>query len=124
MSATDLFGLVVCVAVLLYLLYARYKRRAFHLPGGDGMAVTVGGFWCVFLLIWRLFDRPGIEKGSVGVQWGLFVTMVVAAVLALILSLCGIRCSFRRRRTVSGRLSPGPGIAAVSSNAMNAIARA
>lgn len=67
---------------VLYLLYARSQRRAFHLPGGDGWAVTIAGGWTLFLLVWRLFDRPGIEQGSVGVQWGLFVTMAVAAALA------------------------------------------
>jgi hypothetical protein len=67
---------------VLYLLYSRTQKKAFHLPGGDGWAVTIAGFWCVFLLVWRLFDRPDIEQGSVGVQWGLFVTMAVAGALA------------------------------------------
>jgi hypothetical protein len=75
---------VLCVGgAVLYLLYARSQRRAFHLPGGDGWAVTIAGAWTLFLLIWRLFDRPGVEQGSVGVQWGLFATMLVAIALLL-----------------------------------------
>jgi hypothetical protein len=74
-------AILVVAGSVLYLLYARSQKRAFHLPGGDGWAVTVAGGWALFLLGWRLFDRPGVEKGSVGVQWGLFVTMLVAAAL-------------------------------------------
>lgn len=75
-------AVLVVAGAVGYLLYARSQRRAFHLPGGDGWAVTIAGGWVLFLLIWRLFDRPGVEQGSVGVSWGLFVTMVVAAALA------------------------------------------
>jgi len=32
-------------AAVLYLLYARSQRRGFHLPGGDGWAVTIAGAW-------------------------------------------------------------------------------
>ena len=75
-------AVLLVVAAVLYLLYTRSQQRAFHLPGGDGWAVTIAGAWTLFLLIWRLFDRPGVEQGSVGVQWGLFATMVVAVALA------------------------------------------
>lgn len=73
----------VVSGAVLYLLYARSQRRGFHLPGGDGWAVTIAGGWTLFLLIWRLFDRPDVDRGSVGVQWGLFVTMGVAVALLL-----------------------------------------
>lgn len=76
-------AVLVVAGAVLYLLYARSQARAFHLPGGDGWAVTIAGGWTLFLLIWRLFDRPGVEQGSVGVQWGLFVTMAVAVALGL-----------------------------------------
>jgi hypothetical protein len=76
-------AVLVVAAAVLYLLYTRSQRRAFHLPGGDGWAITIAGAWTLFLLVWRLFDRPGVEQGSVGVQWGLFVAMVVAAALLL-----------------------------------------
>ncbi len=73
----------VVSGAVLYLLYARSQQKAFHLPGGDGWAVTIAGGWTLFLLVWRLFDRPDVSKGSVGVQWGLFVTMLVAVALLL-----------------------------------------
>jgi hypothetical protein len=75
-------AVLLVAAAVLYLLYTRSQQRAFHLPGGDGWTVTIAGAWTLFLLVWRLFDRPGVEQGSVGVQWGLFATMVVAVVLA------------------------------------------
>jgi hypothetical protein len=75
-------AVLLVAAAVLYLLYARSQRRGFHLPGGDGWTVTIAGGWTIFLLVWRLFDRPGVEQGSVGVQWGLFATMAVAATLA------------------------------------------
>lgn len=75
-------AVLVVAGAVGYLLYARSQRKAFHLPGGDGWAVTVAGGWTLFLLVWRLFDRPGVEQGSVGVSWGLFVTMAVAVALA------------------------------------------
>jgi hypothetical protein len=74
-------AVLVVAAALLYLLYARAKRRAFHLPGGDGTAITVGGGWVAFLLVWRLFDKPDFTPGPVGIEWGLFVALVVSAVL-------------------------------------------
>ncbi len=76
-------AVLVVAAAVLYLLWARSQRRAFHLPGGDGWAVTIAGGWVVFLLVWRLFDRPDISQGAVGVQWGLFVTLGVAVMLVL-----------------------------------------
>lgn len=75
-------AVLVVSGSVLYLLYARSQRRGFHLPGGDGGAITIAGGWTLFLLVFRLFDRPGIAQGSVGVQWGLFATMLVAAALA------------------------------------------
>ena len=88
LSAFEVFTFVeaavlVVSGAVLYLLWARSQRRAFHLPGGDGWAVTIGGGWVLFLLIWRLFDKPhvGGAGATVGVQWGLFVAMAVAAAL-------------------------------------------
>ena len=85
-SAFGVFTLVEASVLLvagavLYLLWARAQRRGFHLPGGDGWAVTIAGGWVLGLLVWRLFDKPGVAQGSVGVQWGIFVTMVVAGLL-------------------------------------------
>lgn len=76
--------LLVAVAVLV-LLFARAERRAFHLPGGDGTVLMVAGGWVVLLLVWRLFDKPGITTngaaGNVGIQWGIFFALGAAGLL-------------------------------------------
>jgi hypothetical protein len=78
-------GAVLLVAGgVLLLLFARAERRAFHLPGGDGTVVTAAGVWAAFLIVWRFFDRPDLGSGvTVVLQWGIFVALVVALVLAL-----------------------------------------
>ena len=53
--------LLVAVAVL-YLLYARAEGRDFHLPGSDGAVVMAAGLWTALLLVFRLFDKPGITS--------------------------------------------------------------
>jgi hypothetical protein len=77
--------LLVAIAVLV-LLFARAERRAFHLPGGDGTIVMIAGGWVALLLVWRLFDKPGITKasgaaGNVGIQWGIFFALGAAGML-------------------------------------------
>ena len=68
--------LLVALGVLA-LLFARAERRAFHLPGGDGAVVMGAGAWVALLLVWRLFDKPGVDDGgaNVGVQWGIFFAL-------------------------------------------------
>jgi hypothetical protein len=75
--------LLVALAVLA-LLFARAEGRAFHLPGGDGAVVTGAGLWAVLLLVWRLFDKPGVAADgiNVGVQWGIFFALCAAGLLA------------------------------------------
>jgi hypothetical protein len=77
--------LLVAVAVLV-LLFARAERRTFHLPGGDGAVVMGAGLWAALLLVWRLFDKPGISASgvaaNVGVQWGIFFALAAAGSLA------------------------------------------
>jgi hypothetical protein len=74
--------LLVSLAVL-FLLFARAERRAFHLPGGDGGVIVGAGAWVVFLVLWRFFDRPDFGSGvAVSLQWGIFVTLAVAVILA------------------------------------------
>jgi hypothetical protein len=77
--------LLVAVAVLV-LLFLRAEGSAFHLPGGDGTVVMGAGLWVVLLLVWRLFDKPGIETrgvaANVGVQWGIFFALGAAGLLA------------------------------------------
>jgi hypothetical protein len=72
--------LLVAVSVL-YLLWARANRRGFHLPGGDGWAVSAAGAWAILLLVWRLFDKPDVDGAAVGIQWGAFVAMATAGAL-------------------------------------------
>ena len=71
--------LLVALAVL-FLVWARSQAKAFHLPGGDGVAITLAGGWAVLLLVWRMFDRPAVSGVGVdlGIQWGLFVALICA----------------------------------------------
>jgi hypothetical protein len=74
--------LLVAIAVL-FLVWTRSQRRGFHLPGGDGVAITMAGGWALLLLVWRLFDKPDI-KGvgvTVGIQWGIFGALLAAGAL-------------------------------------------
>jgi hypothetical protein len=78
--------LLVAVSVLVLLLQ-RAEGHAFHVPGGDGFVVTAAGFWTCVLIVWRIFDKQGTTaKGQVatssGIEWGIFVALAVAAVLA------------------------------------------
>src|SRR3954470_5557174 len=74
--------LLVAIAVL-FLVWARYSKRAFHLPGGDGVAIVLAGGWAVLLLVWRLFDKPGIQGAgaTIGLQWGIFGALLAAGAL-------------------------------------------
>ena len=76
--------LLVAVATLV-LLFMRAEGRAFHLPGGDGTVVMAAGGWVVLLLVWRLFDKPGITTrgvaANVGIQWGIFFALGAAGLL-------------------------------------------
>jgi hypothetical protein len=78
--------LLVAVGVLT-LLFQRAEGKAFHLPGGDGWVITVAGFWTCLLIVWRIFDKQGGSSHgqnatSYGIEWGIFVALVVAALLA------------------------------------------
>lgn len=75
--------LLVAVAVLTLLVY-RAEGRAFHLPGGDGGAITVAGVWTCVLVVWRILDKQGAHvsgpgAAASGVEWGIFVALAVAA---------------------------------------------
>ncbi|HUB35739.1 MAG TPA: hypothetical protein VL972_02860 [Solirubrobacteraceae bacterium] len=77
--------LLVALAVL-YLLYARAEGRHFHLPGSDGAVVMAAGLWTALLLVFRLFDKPGISShgiaANVGVQWGIFFALLASGLMA------------------------------------------
>ncbi|MEI7625472.1 MAG: hypothetical protein WCK06_04905 [Actinomycetota bacterium] len=92
MSAFGAFSFVEAAVLLvasfvLVLLFARGERRAFHLPGGDGTVIMGAGAWAACLIAYRLFDLPEVKGtakvgASVGLQWGIFVALVAAIVLA------------------------------------------
>jgi hypothetical protein len=74
--------LLVSLAVL-FLIWARSERKGFHLPGGDGTAITLAGGWALLLLVWRLFDKPDAPNPSedYGLQWGIFAALLAAGAL-------------------------------------------
>jgi hypothetical protein len=75
-------------AGVLTLLFQRAEGRAFHLPGGDGGVIAAAGFWTCVLVIWRIFDKSastsvqGTAASLTGIEWGIFIALVVAATLA------------------------------------------
>jgi hypothetical protein len=75
--------LLVSLAVL-FLVWARAKGKAFHLPGGDGVAIMLAGGWVGLLIVWRMFDTPNGPSGQPppGLQWGIFVSLLAAGALA------------------------------------------
>ena len=64
-------------------VWARSQRKAFHLPGRRRHGHHGAGAWASLLLVWRLFDRPDVadRAATVGIQWGMFVALLVAGVL-------------------------------------------
>ena len=76
-------AVLLVAAGVLYLVWARSQRKAFHLPGGDGAVIMAAGGWALLLLVWRLFDKPDVadRAATVGIQWGMFVALLAAGVL-------------------------------------------
>jgi hypothetical protein len=90
LSALQVFSFVEAAVLLvaagvLYLIWARAQRKAFHLPGGDGTVIMVAGAWALLLLVWRLFDKPDVDDpgATVGIQWGIFAALLAAGALTL-----------------------------------------
>jgi hypothetical protein len=80
-------AVLLVAAGVLVLLFTRAEGRAFHLPGGDGGVITVAGIWTCVLIVWRVFDKEGTSpRGQLattaGIEWGIFVALGVAALLA------------------------------------------
>jgi hypothetical protein len=78
--------LLVAVGVLI-LLFARAEGRAFHVPWGDGGVILAAGVWTCLLIIWRMFDKEGTTghgqyATTSGIEWGIFVALAIAALLA------------------------------------------
>jgi hypothetical protein len=80
---------------VLFLVWARSERKGFHLPGGDGVVISVAGGWALLLLVWRLFDKPDVSDPSatVGIQWGMFGALLAAG--ALVAAGARVRASHR-----------------------------
>ncbi len=88
LSAFQAFSFVEAAVLLvsagvLSLLFARAEDRDFQLPGGDGTIVAIAGAWAAILIFYRLLDKPGLQgnakiSSTVGVQWGIFVALLVA----------------------------------------------
>jgi hypothetical protein len=76
-------AVLLVAAAVLFLVWARSQQKGFHLPGGDGVAITLAGGWAMLLLVWRLFDKPDIQDpgATMGIQWGIFGAMVAAGAL-------------------------------------------
>jgi hypothetical protein len=80
-------AVLLVAAAVLTLLFQRAEGRAFHLPGGDGWVITAAGVWACALVIWRIFDKPGTSNHgqfttTSGIEWGIFVALAVAGLLA------------------------------------------
>jgi hypothetical protein len=78
--------LLVALGVLT-LLFQRVEGHAFHVPGGDGGIITAAGVWTCVLVIWRIFDKQGTSSHgqfatTSGIEWGIFVALLVAGFLA------------------------------------------
>jgi hypothetical protein len=92
--------LLVAVGVLA-LLFARGERKAFHLPGGDGLVVTAAGVWVGLLVFYRFIDNKSAGSKDVsvdyGITWGIFLTL-----------LCGIALAYTGQRLRQARLAEPP----------------
>jgi hypothetical protein len=92
--------LLVAVGVLA-LLFARGERKAFHLPGGDGLVVTAAGVWVGLLVFYRFIDNKSAGSKDVsvdyGITWGIFLTL-----------LCGIALAYTGQRLRQANLAEPP----------------
>jgi hypothetical protein len=80
-------AVLLVASAVLALLFARAERRAFHLPGGDGLVILAGGIWVSLLIFYRMLDKPGTTGNdrlttTVGLQWGIFFALASSISLA------------------------------------------
>src|SRR6476661_5285022 len=80
-------AVLLVAAGVLVLLFQRAEGRAFHIPGGDGGVIMAAGLWACVLVIWRIFDKQGTSSHgqfatTSGIEWGIFVALAVAGLLA------------------------------------------
>jgi hypothetical protein len=91
LSGWDAFSLVQTVVLLvsvgvLVLLYHRGHGRTFRVPGGDGGTIMAAGGVTSVLIVWGIFDQPGANgpgqyTTATGIEWGIFIVLVLAAML-------------------------------------------
>jgi hypothetical protein len=109
LSAFQAFSFVEAAVLLvsagvLGMLFARAEGRDFHLPGGDGTIVMIAGGWAALLIFYRLLAKPGLSgneriTATVGVQWGIFIALLLA--LGLLYTGALIRAAERGQPPVS-----------------------
>ncbi len=80
-------AVLLLAGAVLGLLFVRAEGSAFHVPGGDGGVITAAGLWACVLIVWRMFDKQGqtshgLYPTTTGIEWGIFVALGVAALLA------------------------------------------
>lgn len=92
-SALEAFSLVelallVTAGCVLALLFIRAERRGLGLLVSDGAFFAGAGGWALFLILFRMLERPKIEVGpasvELGLSWGVFVALVAAVGLAAV----------------------------------------
>ncbi len=103
-------AVLLVAAGVLVLLFKRAEGNAFHVPGGDGFVVMAAGVWTCLLVIWRIFDKQSTDlhgQGATisGIEWGIFVALAVAALLAYAGN--RIRAAHQPEPPLPGE--PGPG---------------
>jgi hypothetical protein len=86
------FGFVEIVVLLvalgvLALLFRRGEGHRLPPPGGDGPAIIAAGSLAALLVVWGMFNQqgtsgPGQYLTASGIEWGIFVALAVALLLA------------------------------------------
>lgn len=105
-------AIFLVAAGVLALMLARGDRRAFHLPGGDGLIVAVGGAWATFLIFFRFVDKPGGGGGGqlkveYGLSWGIFFGLLSA--LGLLVAGLRLRAAHISEPALPGDVAPSDG---------------
>ena len=105
-------AIFLVAAGVLALVLARGDRRAFHLPGGDGLIVAVAGAWATFLIFFRFVDKPGGDgdgqlQVEYGLSWGIFFGLLSA--LGLLVAGLGLRAAHVAEPALPGEVAPSDG---------------
>ncbi len=113
LTAWDAFSLVELMVLfvgigVLALMFVRGEGRGIGIPGGDGTLIFLAGTFVAILLLYRVFDRPGGEGITTGVQWGLFLALAAAVWLAMTGRAMRLQSSDGPAKT-AGRLPPKDG---------------